>query len=143
MGKLPTVLPTARRPSAVDISQRVVKKLWSCATFTDGHHRQKSHIPKRTPVRGTITDGIAGDPIFDGNFRRDYRRIENKGGIFEIFGAHFNLFPSELPMEINATDNIYVPSVISTEMLAYKTVPPPPLVHFFSWLSSLFLLHFV
>jgi hypothetical protein len=42
MGKLPTVLLTARWPSAVDISQRVVKKLRSCATFTDGHHRQKS-----------------------------------------------------------------------------------------------------
>jgi hypothetical protein len=30
--------------------------------------------------------------------------------------VHFNLFPSELPTEINATDNIYVPSVILTEM---------------------------
>jgi len=84
--------------------------------ITDRNHRRKSHIPKRTPVRGTITDGIAGDPIFDGNFRWDYRRIENKGSIFEIFGVHFNLFPSELPTEINATDNIYVPSVILTEM---------------------------
>jgi len=35
---------------------------------------------------------------------------------------------------------INVPSVIPTEILAYKNPPPPYLVHFISWLSSLFLL---
>jgi len=72
--------------------------------ITDGTHRWKSHIPKCTPVRSTITNSIVGGTICDGNFRRNYRRIK-KDGIFEIFGAHLNLFPSELPMEINATDN--------------------------------------
>jgi hypothetical protein len=39
-------------------------------------------------VGGTISDGLA-----DGS--------KKSGGIFEIFGAHFNL----LPTEFNATDN--------------------------------------
>jgi hypothetical protein len=61
----------------------------SPTTITDGNHRWKLHIPKRTPVRATtITDGRSV-----GNCRRNYRRIKTKGGIFENFGAHFNLFP--------------------------------------------------
>ena len=76
----------------------------SQTAITDGI-TDENHIQKRTPVRGTITDGIAGGTISDGNFRWNYRRIKTKGGIFENFGAHFNLFPSELLAEINATDN--------------------------------------
>jgi hypothetical protein len=56
---------------------------------------------------------------------------KTKDSIIEIFGVHFNLFPSELPTEINATDNIYVPLVILMEILAYKTIPPPPFGSFF------------
>jgi len=72
-----------QRPSAVGISQRVVKQLRSCATFFDENYRRTSHIPKRTPVRGTVTDEITGGTI--------------SVRIFEIFGARFNLFSLELP----------------------------------------------
>jgi hypothetical protein len=50
--------------------------------------------------------------LLEAQFPTDRKKT---GGIFEIFGAHFNLFPTELP----------------TEKLAYKTTPLPHLVHFF------------
>jgi hypothetical protein len=56
--------------------------------ITDGTHRRKSHIPKRMPVRSTITDNIVGGTFSDGNFRRNYRRIK-KRRYFQNFWCAF------------------------------------------------------
>jgi len=137
--QFPTGSPTEwgnyRRSSAVNISQRVVKKLRSCATFfngnyqwngeltdgttnglvplvfhrelsnnyevvphflmkiTDEHHTSRSArllealLPMKLPVAQFPT--IIFVRITDGS--------KTKGGIFEIFGARFNLFSLELP----------------------------------------------
>jgi hypothetical protein len=56
--------------------------------FTDENRTSRSARLSEAWSVGTVTDGIVGDTISDGS--------KKSGGIFEIFGAHFNLLPTEI-----------------------------------------------
>ena len=63
--QFPTESPTASPTEITDeivpsVFHRVGKKITGLCHNFRRNHRRKSHIPKRTPVRGTITDGIVG-----------------------------------------------------------------------------------
>jgi hypothetical protein len=102
--------------------------------ITDGTHRRKSHIPKRMPVRSTITDSIIGGTISDGNFRRNYRRIKKKAVFSKILVRISIYFRRNYRRKLMPPTTINVPSVIPTKILAYKTLPPSP--HFIFCLGS-------
>jgi len=105
--------------------------------ITDGTHRWKSHIPKCTPVRSIITDGIAGDTICDDNFRRNYRRIKKKAVFLKFLVRISIYFHRNYRRKLMPPTTINVPSVMPTEILAYKTLPPPPISFFLLALISI------
>jgi hypothetical protein len=80
-----------RRHSSVGISQRVGKKLWACATITNGitddTHRRNSFVDisqrvgKKLPACATITDGITYDITVE-FYRRNIPSVTCGGNFF-------------------------------------------------------------
>jgi len=102
--------------------------------ITDGTHWRKSHIPMRTPVRSTIINNIVGGTISAGNFRRNNWRIKKKAVFLKILVRISIYFRRNYRWKLMPPTTINVPSVIPTEILAYKTLPPSP--HFIFSLGS-------